>query len=83
MTNLFARSFVLLTSCHCVAVTACRANCALYVGLVSIGTLGDTFCIGLTQSINGHESYVQSAVGPTGSNSHTMATGKQNKTSSK
>ena len=48
MANLFARSFVLLTSCHWVAVTACRANCALYVGLVPIGTLGDIFSLVLT-----------------------------------
>jgi len=48
MANLFARRFVLFTSSHCVNVTACRANCALYVGLVSIGTLGDIFILVLT-----------------------------------
>ena len=46
--NLFARCFIMLTSCHCVDVTVCRANCALYVGLESIGALGDTFSLGFT-----------------------------------
>ena len=48
MANLFARCFVLLTSCHYVDVATCRVNCALYVRLVAIGTLGDIFSLGLT-----------------------------------
>ena len=48
MANLFARCFVFLAIIHCVAVIACRANCALYVGLVAFGTVGYTFTLGLT-----------------------------------
>ena len=49
--NLSARCFVFLVSIHCVAIIAYMANCALYVGLVSFGTVGDTFILGSTFSL--------------------------------
>jgi hypothetical protein len=49
--NLIARCFVFLASTHCMAVIACRVNCALYVGHMYFGTVGDTFIFEVTFSL--------------------------------